>query len=155
MSRSAALEHAARHYDDGSFLAGLARLVAVPSESQEARGQPYLAAYLTEHLRPLLEHMGFVCQVLVNPAPGGPLLLAERIEDPDLPTVLIYGHGDVIRGLEHGWQDGPLALAADRARRPASTAAGSPTTRASTRSTSPRSRSCSPSAAGSASTPRC
>ncbi len=78
----------------------------MPSESQEARGQPYLAAYLTEHLRPLLEHMGFVCQVLVNPAPGGPLLLGERIEDPDLPTVLIYGHGDVIRGQEHGWQEG-------------------------------------------------
>ena len=79
----------------------------MPSESQEPRGQPYLAAYLTEHLRPKLEHMGFVCQVLVNPAPGGPLLLAERIEDPDLPTVLIYGHGDVVRGLEHGWQRGP------------------------------------------------
>jgi acetylornithine deacetylase/succinyl-diaminopimelate desuccinylase-like protein len=106
MRRSAALEHAARHYDDGSFIADLARLVAVPTESQEPRGQPYLADYLTEHLRPKLEHMGFVCQVLVNPAPGGPLLLAERIEDPDLPTVLIYGHGDVVRGLEHGWQEG-------------------------------------------------
>jgi acetylornithine deacetylase/succinyl-diaminopimelate desuccinylase-like protein len=106
MRRSAALEHAARHYDDGSFIADLARLVAVPTESQEPRGQPYLADYLTEHLRPKLEHMGFVCQVLVNPAPGGPLLLAERIEDPDLPTVLIYGHGDVVRGLEHGWHEG-------------------------------------------------
>jgi acetylornithine deacetylase/succinyl-diaminopimelate desuccinylase-like protein len=106
MKRQAVLERAARHYDGGAFLAELARLVAVPSESQEARGAPYLAAYLTEHLRPLLENMGFLCQVLVNPAPGGPLLLAERIEDPDLPTVLVYGHGDVIRGLEGAWQDG-------------------------------------------------
>jgi acetylornithine deacetylase/succinyl-diaminopimelate desuccinylase-like protein len=106
MKRQAVLERAARHYDGGAFLAELARLVAVPSESQEARGAPYLAAYLTEHLRPMLENMGFLCQVLVNPAPGGPLLLAERIEDPDLPTALVYGHGDVIRGLEGAWQDG-------------------------------------------------
>ena len=106
MKRQAVLERAARHYDGGAFLAELARLVAVPSESQEARGAPYLAAYLTEHLRPVLENMGFLCQVLVNPGPGGPLLLAERIEDPDLPTVLVYGHGDVIRGLEGAWQDG-------------------------------------------------
>jgi acetylornithine deacetylase/succinyl-diaminopimelate desuccinylase-like protein len=106
MSRQAALARAARHYDDGHFLADLARLVAVPSESQEARSAPFLAAYLTEQLRPALEQMGFICDVLVNPAPGGPLLLAERREDPDLPTVLIYGHGDVVRGLADGWQDG-------------------------------------------------
>ena len=106
MSRQAALERAARHYDGGSFLADLARLVAVPSESQEAHGAPFVAAYLTEHLRPVLEQVGFVCEVLVNPAPGGPLLLAERIEDPDLPTVLIYGHGDVVRGLAGAWHDG-------------------------------------------------
>jgi acetylornithine deacetylase/succinyl-diaminopimelate desuccinylase-like protein len=106
MRRRAALERAGRHYDGGVFLADLARLVAVPSESQEARGGPHLAAYLTDHLRPVLEHMGFLCEVLVNPAAGGPLLLAERIEDPDLPTVLVYGHGDVIRGLEGAWQEG-------------------------------------------------
>ena len=110
--RQSALERAARHFDGGVFLADLARLVAVPSESQEARGAPHLAAYLTDHLRPALEHMGFLCQVLVNPAPGGPLLLAERTEDPDLPTVLVYGHGDVVRGLEDGWLEGlsPWAL---------------------------------------------
>ena len=106
MSRQAALDRAARHYDGGVLLADLARLVAVPTESQRPRGAPYLADYLTDHLRPALEHMGFVCQVLVNPAPGGPLLLAERIEDPDLPTALIYGHGDVTRGQEDAWADG-------------------------------------------------
>ena len=106
MSRQAALDRAARHYDSGIFLADLARLIGVPSESQTAHGVPYLATYLTDHLRPALEHMGFVCQVLVNPAAGGPLLLAERIEDPDLPTVLIYGHGDVIPGLGEAWDEG-------------------------------------------------
>ena len=45
---------------------------------------------------------------------AGPFLYAERIEDRALPTVLGYGHGDVIRGLEGAWQRGPLALALDR-----------------------------------------
>jgi acetylornithine deacetylase/succinyl-diaminopimelate desuccinylase-like protein len=106
MSRQAALERALRHYDDGAFLAELGRLVAVPTESQEARGAPHLAAYLTEHIRPWLEQLGFVSEVLVNPGPGGPLLFASRLEDPDLPTVLIYGHGDVIRGQEEAWAAG-------------------------------------------------
>jgi acetylornithine deacetylase/succinyl-diaminopimelate desuccinylase-like protein len=104
--RQAVLGRAARYYDGGLFLSELARLVAVPTESEKPRGAPYLAFYLTEHMRPMLEKMGFVCEVLVNPALGGPLLLAERIEDPDLPTVLIYGHGDVVRGLEDEWSDG-------------------------------------------------
>jgi acetylornithine deacetylase/succinyl-diaminopimelate desuccinylase-like protein len=106
MSREAALERAQRQYDDGAFLAELARLVAVPSESQERRGDPHLAAYLTEHLRPWLEQLGFTSEVMVNPGPGGPLLLGTRLEDPDLPTVLIYGHGDVIRGQEDAWSEG-------------------------------------------------
>jgi acetylornithine deacetylase/succinyl-diaminopimelate desuccinylase-like protein len=106
MTRQAALDRAAARYDSGAFLAGLARLVAVPTESQEAGAAPHLARYLTDHLRPMLEHMGFVVEVLVNPAAAGPLLLAERIEDPDLPTVLMYGHGDVIRGLDGGWAEG-------------------------------------------------
>lgn len=106
MTRRAAIDHAALHYDQGTFLAELADLVAVPTESQEAQGAPHLARYLTDHLRPKLEHLGFVAEVLVNPAPAGPLLLAERIEDPDLPTVLIYGHGDVVRGLEDAWSEG-------------------------------------------------
>ena len=29
-----------------------------------------------------------------------------RIEDPSLPTVLVYGHGDVVRGLAGTWSDG-------------------------------------------------
>jgi acetylornithine deacetylase/succinyl-diaminopimelate desuccinylase-like protein len=106
MPRHAALDRAAASYDSGSFLAELAQLVAVPTESQEPSAAPYLAAYLTEHLRPKLEQMGFVADVLVNPAAAGPLLLAERLEDPDLPTVLIYGHGDVVRGLDESWDEG-------------------------------------------------
>jgi acetylornithine deacetylase/succinyl-diaminopimelate desuccinylase-like protein len=37
---------------------------------------------------------------------GGPFLVAELIEDPKRPTVLLYGHGDVIRGQENEWRAG-------------------------------------------------
>ncbi|MGO8654137.1 M20/M25/M40 family metallo-hydrolase, partial [Rhizobium ruizarguesonis] len=37
---------------------------------------------------------------------GWPFLFAERIEDPERPTVLGSGHGDVIRGLDDAWDDG-------------------------------------------------
>jgi acetylornithine deacetylase/succinyl-diaminopimelate desuccinylase-like protein len=106
MSRQSTLERAARHFDQGDLVAEIARLVAVPTESQAAAGAAHLVGYLTDHIRPALEQLGFVCEVLVNPAAAGPLLLADRIEDPDLPSVLIYGHGDVVSGLECAWSDG-------------------------------------------------
>jgi acetylornithine deacetylase/succinyl-diaminopimelate desuccinylase-like protein len=33
-------------------------------------------------------------------------MIARRIEDPSKPTVLTYGHGDVIRGLDDQWRAG-------------------------------------------------
>jgi hypothetical protein len=58
-------------------------------------------------MRPGLERQGFRCTLLDNPSKnGGPFLLAERIEDAALPTVLSYGHGDVIRGQEAQWRAG-------------------------------------------------
>ena len=40
-------------------------------------------------------------------SPGAPpLLFAERREDAALPTVLIYGHGDVVAGYDEQWDDG-------------------------------------------------
>jgi acetylornithine deacetylase/succinyl-diaminopimelate desuccinylase-like protein len=63
--------------------------------------------YLTGEIQPSLEKMGFTCTVLDNPrAGGGPFLYAERIEDPRLPTVLSYGHADVIRGQDAQWRQG-------------------------------------------------
>ena len=137
MSRQAALDRAAAHYDSGRFVAELARLIAVPSESQEARGAPHLAAYLTEHLRPALEHMGFVCRVLVNPVQGGPLAAGRA----DRGSGSADGSGLRPRRRDPrpraAWREGlsPWRLSARAA---GSTAAAPPTTRASTRSTSPR-----------------
>jgi acetylornithine deacetylase/succinyl-diaminopimelate desuccinylase-like protein len=107
MTRAAAIAAAQARFDDGRFLRDLRELVAIPTESQDPRGRPALDAYLADAMRPRLERMGFSCRIVPNPKPGfGPFLIAERREGDGLPTVLTYGHGDVIRGLEDRWRDG-------------------------------------------------
>ncbi len=107
MSRAGAIARAQRYLQDGRFEADLARRVAIRSESQDPRGAPELRRYLEAEMRPSLERLGFRCRLLENPVAGvGPLLLAERSEDPRLLTVLTYGHGDVIRGQEEQWRAG-------------------------------------------------
>ena len=106
MSRDTAIAEAEAYFDDGSFARELARRVAIPSESQNESRAGALRAYLEDEMRPALEAMGFGCGLLPNPVAGGPFLLAERREDDAAPTVLGYGHGDVIRGQEGQWRDG-------------------------------------------------
>jgi acetylornithine deacetylase/succinyl-diaminopimelate desuccinylase-like protein len=102
-----ALAAAARYYDTGAFQTDLAALVARPTESQDPRGAPHLLAYLTEAMTPLLAALGFTTRIHDNPVAGGPpILTAQRIEDPTLPTVLTYGHGDVVRAQEGQWREG-------------------------------------------------
>ena len=116
MSRESALRRAARHFDDGAFIADLARRVAIRTESQVAQSRPFLSDYLTNEIRPAFERMGFAVEICANPvADGGPFLVASRIEDPRYPTMLCYGHADVIRGLAGQWRAGrsPWALARD------------------------------------------
>ena len=106
-TRDDAIAAAAKHYDDGDFVADLTRRVAFATESQEERGRPYLDRYLAEEIVPSLTGLGFTSEILPNPQPGAPsLLVAERHEDAALPTVLIYGHGDVVRGQETEWKAG-------------------------------------------------
>jgi acetylornithine deacetylase/succinyl-diaminopimelate desuccinylase-like protein len=115
-SRHAVLAAAAAHLDSGAFERDLARRVAIRSASQEADAGPALRAYLADELLPTLQAMGFDGGLFDNPVAGaGPLMIAQRIEDPALPTVLAYGHGDVIRGQDHAWTRGagPWQLAAD------------------------------------------
>ena len=116
MSRAAAILESERYFDEGGFFADLARRVAIPTESQNPARGAELRAYLEDEMRPGLERQGFRCTLLANPADqGGPFLLAERIEDAGLPTVLSYGHGDVIRGQEGEWRAGlnPWVLTRD------------------------------------------
>ena len=94
-------------FDSGDFFRSLARRVACRTESQNPARAPELLAYLSEEIAPALATLGFTSAIHANPVPGAPpLLVAERLEDPALPTVLFYGHGDVIRGHEGQWAEG-------------------------------------------------
>lgn len=107
MSRAQAIAGIERYFDDGAFFTELARRVAIPTESQNPERKEELRRYLLAEMQPSFERQGFRCRILENPAAsGGPLLLAERIEDPAFVTVLSYGHGDVIRGQEGQWRKG-------------------------------------------------
>jgi acetylornithine deacetylase/succinyl-diaminopimelate desuccinylase-like protein len=106
-SRGGALARVAAFFDEGHFQTRLAELVAVPSTSQEAGREADLHRYLDGHIRPWVERLGFAATLHPNPLPGyGPILTAERIEDPGRPTILLYGHGDTVRGLDEQWSQG-------------------------------------------------
>lgn len=107
MSREAAISAAEEYFASGAFAAELARRVAIPTESQNPERQGELGRYLESEIAPQLERMGAKSRVLPDPrGSGGPFLIGERIEDARRPTVLLYGHGDVIRGLEEQWRAG-------------------------------------------------
>jgi len=106
MSRNAAIARAADYFDTGGFKADLARRVAIPTESQNAERAGELAHYIDSEMKPALETLGFRCRVMQQPSWRGPFLLGERLEGDGLPTIFSYGHGDVIRGLETGWNQG-------------------------------------------------
>jgi acetylornithine deacetylase/succinyl-diaminopimelate desuccinylase-like protein len=106
MTREAAIAAAESYFDRGEYRADLARRVAIPTESQNPERAPELARYLNAEMRPTLEKLGFVCRIIEHPKAKGPFLLASRVEDPALPTVFGYGHGDVIRGLDEQWRAG-------------------------------------------------
>ncbi|MEI6026498.1 MAG: M20 family metallopeptidase [Betaproteobacteria bacterium] len=114
--RAAAVAAAQQHFDSGDFVRDLARRVAIRTESQDPASGPALHAYLQDEIAPSLAALGFTSQVHPNPEPPyGPLLVAQRMESQALPTVLVYGHGDVIRGQDKSWTKGggPWALTAD------------------------------------------
>jgi acetylornithine deacetylase/succinyl-diaminopimelate desuccinylase-like protein len=106
-SREAAIAHALDYFDTGGFRDRLAGLVAIRSTSQDPAYEPEVQRYLADAIQPWLERLGFTVAIHPNPAAGfGPILIAERIEDRSLPTVLTYGHGDTVRGLDDQWRDG-------------------------------------------------
>jgi acetylornithine deacetylase/succinyl-diaminopimelate desuccinylase-like protein len=107
VTRDTAIQLATHCYESGAFLDDLQRRVAVRTESQEAGSYALLRAYLDEELMPTLAAWGFACRIVENPVDGaGPFLVAHRQEGDDLPTVLSYGHGDVVRGYDAQWSEG-------------------------------------------------
>ncbi|HWI39283.1 MAG TPA: M20 family metallopeptidase [Burkholderiales bacterium] len=107
MSRSAAIAAIEKYFDAGGFIADLSRRVAIPTESQNPGRAMELHRYLDSEMSESLARMGMTSRILPNPqGKGGPFLIAELIEDPKRPTVLMYGHGDVIRGQDEQWRAG-------------------------------------------------
>jgi len=107
MTQAAAVAHAETEFDSGRFFRTLASRVACRTESQNEARADDLRAYLAEQIAPALRALGFECTLHANPLAGKPpLLTAQRLEDPALPTVLFYGHGDVVRGHEGQWAEG-------------------------------------------------
>lgn len=89
MSRQQAIEAIKQHFESGAFMQDLARRVAIKTESQVPESHPFLRSYLTNEIAPVLDTMGYNIQTLENPSGiAAPFLVARRIEDPSLPTVL-------------------------------------------------------------------
>ena len=106
-TRERALAAAGAHFDSGAFVRDLARRVAMRTESQNPEAAAALAGYLADEIGPSLAALGFAYRIHPNPERGaGPLLVASRHEGDALPTILIYGHGDVVRGQEASWTRG-------------------------------------------------
>ena len=107
MTRSNALERVSRYFDSGGFLADLDRRVGYRTESEEVDHGATLLEYLEREIAPSLHELGFSTRIMDNPvAARGPFLIAHRHEGDDFPTVLSYGHGDVVRGHDSRWREG-------------------------------------------------
>jgi acetylornithine deacetylase/succinyl-diaminopimelate desuccinylase-like protein len=107
VSRNEAISRIESYFDDGTFKTDLARRVAIRTESPIPKSRPQLYRYLIDEISPYLEAMGFNCEVFDNPSnDGGPFLVARRYESGNVPTVMTYGHGDVVRGYDEQWREG-------------------------------------------------
>lgn len=107
MTRSAAIALATEYFDSGQFLTELTRRVGYRTESQDPARREDCRAYLEQEIAPAAQRLGAVARVIDNPDPeAGPLLLAHRHEADHLPTVLTYGHADVVLGEERRWRPG-------------------------------------------------
>jgi acetylornithine deacetylase/succinyl-diaminopimelate desuccinylase-like protein len=116
MTRDSVIAQTQSYFDSGLFETEIGHLVSIKSQSQIKEGLPECLLYLTDAMVPAFEKMGFSTKIFKNPVDGGgPVLLATRIEDPNLQTVLGYGHGDVVLGFDQSWTkgDGPWKTSRD------------------------------------------
>lgn len=107
ISREACHALAVNYIESGELARDLERLVARRSISQSEGSHEALWDYLTDDIGPLLRSHGFDTTVYDNPSAGNPpLMIARHVEDEALPTVLMYGHGDVCNGEANRWRKG-------------------------------------------------
>jgi acetylornithine deacetylase/succinyl-diaminopimelate desuccinylase-like protein len=103
--RADAIARARQHLLGGEFLAELDRRVAYPTESQNSERGTALRAYLEDELKPAFSQLDFSTRLIESPTGKGPYLLADYRESASAPTVLMYGHGDVVDGMVGEWRD--------------------------------------------------
>jgi acetylornithine deacetylase/succinyl-diaminopimelate desuccinylase-like protein len=103
--RADAVARARQSLHSGEFLTELDRRVAYPTESQHPERGDCLRAYLEDELQPAFAKLDFTTRLIESPTGKHPYLLAEYREDPAAPTVLSYGHGDVVDGMVGEWRD--------------------------------------------------
>src|SRR6202171_2678625 len=105
MTRADAIAQAREQLHSGEFLAELDRRVAYRTESQNPDRGDALRAYLEEELQPAFSQLDFTTRLVESPTGKGPYLVAEYRESSSAPTVLMYGHGDVVDGMTGEWRD--------------------------------------------------
>jgi acetylornithine deacetylase/succinyl-diaminopimelate desuccinylase-like protein len=105
VSRTEAIENVSQHLYSGEFLSELGRRVAYPTESQSTGGHEVLRNYLEAELQPTFSELGFTTKLIESPKGKHPYLVAEYKESASAPTVLTYGHGDVVDGMVGEWRD--------------------------------------------------
>ncbi|HET6838870.1 MAG TPA: M20 family metallopeptidase [Bradyrhizobium sp.] len=105
MSRTEAIESARQHLRSGAFIAELDRRVAYQTESQNPERRDCLRAYLNDELQPTFSELDFSTRLIESPSGKGPYLLAQYVESSSAPTILMYGHGDVVDGMAGEWRD--------------------------------------------------
>ncbi len=105
MTRADAIANARQQLQSGAFLAELGRRVAYPTESQNSGRGEALRAYLEQELQPAFTQLDFATRLIESPSGKGPYLLADYRESSSSPTVLMYGHGDVVDGMVGEWRD--------------------------------------------------
>src|ERR1700733_7808361 len=104
MTRADAIARAHTMLRSGEFLDKLDRGAAYQTETQTPEQRDALRAYLTDDLQPAFAEMDFSTKLIESPAGKGPYLLAEYRESASAPTVLVYGHGDVVDGMAGEWR---------------------------------------------------
>jgi acetylornithine deacetylase/succinyl-diaminopimelate desuccinylase-like protein len=105
MTRTDAIARARQYLHSGEFLAELDRRVAYRTESQNPERRDALRAYLEDELQPAFSQLDFSTRLIESPTGRNPYLLAEYHESSSAPTVLTYGHGDVVDGMVGEWRD--------------------------------------------------
>ncbi|WP_205676774.1 M20 family metallopeptidase [Arthrobacter crystallopoietes] len=103
------------YFDSGEFFAELSDLVSYQTVSPDSAAGFAVKAYLELKVAAILEEIGCTWRIVPNDNhPSAPFLLAHRFEGQNLPTVLVYGHADVVEGQSDRWSEGlsPWELAA-------------------------------------------